>query len=55
MITVISTVLNEGEHIRRLMESLCAQTCQPDEVIIADGGSRDQTVAVLREYEDRCR
>ncbi len=53
MITVISTVLNEGEHIRRLMESLCAQTRPPDEVIIADGGSRDRTVAILREYEDR--
>ncbi len=53
MITVISTVLNEGEHIRRLMELLCAQTRQPDEVIIADGGSRDRTVAILREYADR--
>ncbi len=53
MITVISTVLNEGESIRRLLDSLCAQTCPPDEVIITDGGSRDQTVAILREYENR--
>ncbi len=53
MISVISTVLNEGESIRRLMDSLCAQTRPPDEVVIVDGGSRDQTVAVMREYADR--
>jgi len=53
VISVIATVLNEGDNIRRLMESLVAQTCQPDEVVIVDGGSRDQTVTVLREYENR--
>lgn len=53
MISVISTVLNEGESIRRLMDSLVAQSCQPDEVIIVDGGSHDNTVEVLHEYEDR--
>ncbi len=53
MITVISTVLNEGESIRPLLDSLCAQTRPPDEVIFVDGGSRDHTVAVLREYADR--
>ncbi|MBE2269998.1 MAG: glycosyltransferase [Anaerolinea sp.] len=53
MITVIATVLNEGDHIRRLMDSLVAQTCPPDEVVIVDGGSRDHTVAVLNEYADR--
>jgi glycosyltransferase involved in cell wall biosynthesis len=52
-ISIIATVLNEGESIRRLMDSLCAQTCRPDEVVIVDGGSRDNTVAVLREYEGR--
>ncbi len=51
--TVISTVLNEGEAIRRLMDSLVAQTRRPDEVVIVDGGSRDNTVAVLGEYADR--
>ncbi len=53
MISVISTVLNEGDHLRRLMDSIVAQSCSPDEVIIVDGGSRDHTVAVLREYEGR--
>jgi len=51
-VTVISTVLNEGDSIRRLMDSLAAQTRPPDEVVIVDGGSRDNTVAVLHEYSD---
>ena len=52
-VTVISTVLNEGESVRRLMDSLVAQTRPPDEVIIVDGGSHDRTVTVLYEYRDR--
>jgi glycosyltransferase involved in cell wall biosynthesis len=52
-VTVISTVLNEGEAIRRLLDSLVAQTRQPDEVVIVDGGSRDNTVAAIQAYADR--
>jgi glycosyltransferase involved in cell wall biosynthesis len=52
-VSVICTVLNEGEAVRRLMDSLTAQTRRPDEVIIVDGGSRDGTVAVLQEYAGR--
>ena len=53
MISVIATVLNEGESVRRLLNSLVAQTRKPDEVVIVDGGSTDQTLAILREYEGR--
>lgn len=52
-VTVIATVLNEGESIRRLLDSLVAQTRQPDEIVIVDGGSRDTTVAVIHAYADR--
>jgi len=52
-VSVICTVLNEGESIRRLMDSLVAQSRQPDEIVIVDGGSRDNTVAVIQEYSDR--
>lgn len=45
--------MNEGESIRRLLDSLAAQTRQPDEVVFVDGGSRDNTVAVLHEYAER--
>jgi len=54
-VSVICTVLNEGESIRRLMDSLVAQTRTPDEVVIVDGGSSDNTVAILDEYRDRLR
>ncbi len=52
-VSVIATVLNEGESIKTLMDSLAAQTRLPDEVIIVDGGSRDNTVAVIRRYAKR--
>ncbi len=52
-VSVILTVLNEGEAVRAVLESLLAQTRPPDEVVIADGGSRDNTLAILREYETR--
>ncbi len=46
-VTVIATVLNEGQNVRRLLDSLAAQTRPPDEVVIVDGGSTDDTSAVL--------
>ncbi len=52
-VSVICTVLNEGDSIRRLLDSLVAQTCLPDEIVFVDGGSRDNTVAVIREYTHR--
>lgn len=52
-VSVIATVLNEGEAIRRLLDSLLAQTRPPDEIVIADGGSTDGTLAILQSYSDR--
>ena len=53
MISLIATVLNEGPSIHRLMQSLLAQTRLPDEVVIVDGGSSDDTVAILQSYTDK--
>ncbi len=52
-VSVVCTVLNEGESVRRLMDSLAAQTRPPDEVVIVDGGSHDDTIAILGQYHDR--
>jgi glycosyltransferase involved in cell wall biosynthesis len=52
-VSVIATVYNEGESIRRLLDSLVAQTRRPDEVVICDGGSRDETVATIETYRGR--
>ncbi len=46
--SVIVTVLDEGIAIHRLLDSLAAQTCPPNEVVMVDGGSSDDTVAILR-------
>jgi glycosyltransferase involved in cell wall biosynthesis len=52
-ISVIVTVLNEGPAICRLLDSLAAQTRQPHEVVIVDGGSTDDTLATLQAYADQ--
>lgn len=49
-ISLIMTVLNEGDSIHPLMQSLMRQTRQPDEIIIVDGGSQDNTVAFILGY-----
>ena len=50
-VSVIVTVKNEGEAIRPLLDSLIQQVRQPDEVVICDGGSIDNTVELLLEYQ----
>ena len=53
MISLIATVLNEGESIRQLLDSIAGQTRLPDEIVIVDGGSADNTLDILREYRER--
>jgi glycosyltransferase involved in cell wall biosynthesis len=50
-VSVVATVKNEGEYMRNLLDSLLDQSLQADEVVICDGGSTDNTLAVLSEYE----
>jgi glycosyltransferase involved in cell wall biosynthesis len=45
--SVICTVYNEERSILSLLESLVHQSRPPDEVIIVDGGSTDQTVSLI--------
>ena len=44
---------NEEANIRRLFSSILEQTRLPDELIICDGGSTDNTVAIMSEYSDQ--
>ncbi|HRQ42207.1 MAG TPA: glycosyltransferase [Chloroflexota bacterium] len=50
-VSVIVTVKNEGEGVRPLLDSLIDQSRRPDEVIICDGGSTDNTLEILAEYK----
>src|SRR5512139_3748337 len=52
-VSLICTVLNEGEAIRRLMDSVVRQTRTPDEIVFVDGGSHDNTVEVIQRYSER--
>lgn len=47
-VSVVATVFNEAPHIASLLDSLAAQTRQPDEIIIVDGGSTDGTLEALQ-------
>jgi glycosyltransferase involved in cell wall biosynthesis len=53
MISVIATILNEGDSIRALLESLAGQSRPPDEIVLVDGGSHDHTLAIVAEYQTR--
>ncbi len=53
MISLIVTVLNEGDSIRQLLDSIARQTRPPDEIVIVDGGSTDNTVDILRAYREK--
>ncbi len=53
MISLIATVYNEGRAVRDLLDSILEQTLPPDEIVIVDGGSSDDTLEHLRAYQDR--
>ncbi|MBP8591273.1 glycosyltransferase, partial [Candidatus Shapirobacteria bacterium] len=52
-ISFIATVLNEEKTIEALLSSLSRQTKRPDEIIIADGGSTDQTVNKIKAFQKK--
>jgi glycosyltransferase involved in cell wall biosynthesis len=43
-------VYNEQLYLKSCLDSIAAQTDMPDEVLVVDNNSRDDTVAVAREY-----
>ncbi len=51
--SLIVTVLDEADSIDELLESIAAQTRQPDEVVVVDGGSRDGTWQRLQTWTAR--
>ena len=52
-ISVVVPVRNEAQTIRPLLEELLGQTLPPDEIVITDGGSVDQTRSIIREFIER--
>jgi rhamnosyltransferase len=47
-VSAVIRAYNEAKHIGRLLEGLEQQTLKPDEVILVDSGSTDETVAIAQ-------
>ena len=45
-VSAVIRAFNEGKHIGRLLKGLEQQTVKPDEIILVDSGSTDDTVAI---------
>jgi len=52
-VSVIVPVRDEEDSIHELLDSLVAQTRQPDEIVITDGGSVDATPQIIEDYKRR--
>jgi len=50
-VSVCITLLNEEKSIGKLLESLSKQTKLPDEVVIVDGGSTDNTIKIIKSFK----
>jgi glycosyltransferase involved in cell wall biosynthesis len=48
--SVIIPTLNEERHVGALLSDVASQTRMPDEVLVVDAGSEDNTVAVARRF-----
>jgi glycosyltransferase involved in cell wall biosynthesis len=51
LVSIIVPSYNQGRFIRRTLESILSQDYRPIEIIVVDGASTDDTVAILREFE----
>lgn len=50
-ISIVTATYNSGATVRDTLESVLRQNYKNYELIIKDGGSTDNTLAICREYE----
>ena len=54
-VSVIIPAYNAQKHIKRAIDCVLAQTLKPDEIIIVDDGSKDDTANIVKRYGDKVR
>jgi glycosyltransferase involved in cell wall biosynthesis len=54
-VSVVMPSFNHARFIRQAIDSVLAQGYEPLHLLVMDGGSRDETVDILRSYGDRIR
>ena len=52
-VIILLSTYNAEKYLREQLDSLLAQTCQPDEILIRDDGSKDGTIEILEEYSKK--
>jgi GT2 family glycosyltransferase len=54
-VSITIVTYNSGRFIKRCLESVLAQAYRNKEIIVVDNASTDGTLAILEQFEDRCR
>ncbi|MBW4052026.1 MAG: glycosyltransferase [Proteobacteria bacterium] len=52
LVTIVTVTFNSEKFLLKTIDSIAAQTHRPLEYIVVDGGSRDETLQVLRRREE---
>ena len=51
--SVITTTFNDEDTITRYLNNMASQSIPPQEIVIADGGSTDNTLALINQFTDK--